>query len=108
MQVLYTYKWSFVIARSPVKRFITTFVCLSTKAIHQKQLIVLTIEGFFTAAQRGIPQQMFSDNSTNIQGADNQLLDPGMLLQTKEQSEGVQVHPSNNLYEWKFTPRFGA
>jgi hypothetical protein len=51
---------------------------------------------------------VFGDNGTNFQGGDNPLLDPGMLLKTKEQSEWVQVHPSNYLYEWKFTPPFGG
>ncbi|GFG33995.1 hypothetical protein Cfor_04863 [Coptotermes formosanus] len=47
-----------------------------------------------------------SDNSTSFQGDDNQLLDLGKLLQSKEQSEGVEVYPSNNLFEWKFIPPY--
>jgi hypothetical protein len=95
------------------KGFVTTFVCLAIKAIHLEAVTSLTIEAFLAAVKRfttqtGLPQQIYSDNDTNFQGPDSQLLDFGKLLQSKEQSEGIQVCPSNNLCEWKFIPPYAA
>jgi hypothetical protein len=51
---------------------------------------------------------MFTDNGINVQGADNQLLDPGMLLQAKGNQRGFKrIHPIIYM-SGNFTPPLGG
>lgn len=61
-----------------MKGYIVVFVCLSTKAVQLEAVSDLTSQGFISAlkrmiARRGYCCEIWSDNGTNLVGADRML-----------------------------------
>lgn len=82
---------------------------MSIKAIHLEVVSDLTTEGFLAAlrrfvARRGLPQHIYSDNGTNFVGANNQLRELYVLLNSQEHKEHVDKFASNHRITWHFIP----
>ena len=93
------------IGRRHEKRYGVLFTCLTTRAIHLEVAPSLTTDAAINAIRRmvnrrGVPQQMYSDNGTNLRGADTEL--------KKALAEFDQVRILNELtpqrIEWHFIP----
>ncbi|XP_055605702.1 uncharacterized protein LOC129753876 [Uranotaenia lowii] len=87
--------------RSPIKCYVSVFVCMSTKAIHLELVGSLSTESFLGAfhrfvGRRGNVSEMYSDHGTNFQGAERQLaeLDESQMFECKLeefcQSRGIR------------------
>lgn len=66
------------VLRRREKRYGVLFTCLTMRAVHIEIVTRLTTDALIMAlrrmaARRGWPQQIFSDNGTNLKGADNEL-----------------------------------
>ncbi|XP_063634963.1 uncharacterized protein LOC134805626 [Cydia splendana] len=66
------------VLRRREKRYGVLFTCLTMRAVHIEIVTRLTADALIMAlrrmaARRGWPQQIFSDNGTNLRGADNEL-----------------------------------
>lgn len=91
-----------------IKCYICIFVCLTTKAIHIELISDLSTDAFLAGlkrfiSRRGFPQQIWSDNGTNFQGAKNEM--PRLLSQAKsQQTEFIISTLANDFIEWKFIP----
>ena len=60
------------------KRYLCLFTCLTTRAVHLEIVYGLDTDAFLNAfyrmvSRRGLPEEMYSDNSTNFKGADAKL-----------------------------------
>ena len=63
--------------RKQVKRFVTLFTCLSSRAIHLESMININTDSFIQAlrrflARRGVVREIISDNGKNFVGAENE------------------------------------
>ncbi|XP_072938854.1 uncharacterized protein [Epargyreus clarus] len=66
------------VGRTNQKRYVAIFTCLTTRAIHLEVTASLTTDSAVMAlrrmmARRGRPAQIWSDNGTNLRGADKEL-----------------------------------
>ena len=64
--------------RQHVKRYVALFTCLTTRAVHLEIATSLTADSAILAlrrfaARRGCPSEIYSDNGTNMHGADKEL-----------------------------------
>lgn len=60
------------------KYYVIVFICLATKAVHLEYADDYATSGFLAAfkrftSRRGLPSDLYSDNGTNLQGADREL-----------------------------------
>ncbi|XP_063834897.1 uncharacterized protein LOC135084084 [Ostrinia nubilalis] len=93
------------VGRRREKRYCVLFTCLTVRAVHLEVVASLTADSLIMAlrrmaARRGWPCHLYSDNGTNLRGAEKELqrcmsaLDVDVLRQ-----EGV-----NNHMNWHFIP----
>ena len=87
------------------KRYLCLFTCLATRAVHLDMAYSLTIDSFLNAfyrmaSRRNIPQDVLSDNGTNIVGGDNELRD--LVLQLDQ--DQIQDSTANPGVRWHFNP----
>ncbi|XP_028169447.1 uncharacterized protein LOC114359319 isoform X2 [Ostrinia furnacalis] len=93
------------IGRRREKRYGVLFTCLTVRAVHIELVSSLTSDSLIMAlrrmaARRGWPLHLYSDNGTNLRGADTELKRSMLLLDTEKLSnEGI-----NNGMEWTFIP----
>ncbi|KAL0881619.1 hypothetical protein ABMA27_001445 [Loxostege sticticalis] len=93
------------VGRRREKRYGVIFTCLTVRAIHIELVSSLTSDSLIMAlrrmaARRGWPRHLYSDNGTNLRGADTELQRSLQVLDTERlQSEGV-----NNGMVWTFIP----
>ena len=84
--------------RRRVKRYVSLYVCCTTRAIHLEPVNRLTTDGFLCAfsrfiARRGKPSDVFSDNATNLRGAETDIIDIDYDKVTKAAGEkGIEWH----------------
>ncbi|XP_038116638.1 uncharacterized protein LOC119768917 [Culex quinquefasciatus] len=90
-----------------MKGYIVVFVCLSTKAVHLEAVSDLTSQGFISAlkrmiARRGYCCEIWSDNGTNLVGADRLLQEiyEAIMAHSKEAEQFL----CNLGIKWKFIP----
>ncbi|XP_055325735.1 uncharacterized protein LOC129579607 [Sitodiplosis mosellana] len=86
-----------------IKGYVAVFVCMVTRAIHLEPVMDLSSEAFLQAfkrfvARRGHPEKAFSDNGTNLVGAERLL---GEAIRTWQSSE-VQGYAKWNNVTWTF------
>ncbi|KAL0822662.1 hypothetical protein ABMA28_004686 [Loxostege sticticalis] len=95
------------VGRRREKRYGVLFTCLTVRAVHIELVASLSTDSLIMAlrrmaARRGWPCHLYSDNGTNLRGAEKELkrcmanLDTDVLKQ-----EGV-----NNHMDWHFIPPF--
>jgi hypothetical protein len=95
--------------KSPIKCYISVFVCFSTKAVHMELVSDLTTNSFIAAlkrffARRGKSSKIYSDNGTNFVGAFRHFKELSSLLTSKKHIDTVHNFCLKNTFEWKFIP----
>ena len=87
------------------KRYLCLFTCLATRAVHLEMAFGLDTDSFLNAfyrmaSRRGLPEEMFSDNGTNLKGADAELKS---LVRQLDDSR-IKQSISNKGISWHFNP----
>lgn len=87
------------------KRYGVLFTCLTVRAIHLEIVPSLTSDSLIMAlrrmaARRGWPQYLYSDNGTNLRGADTELKKSIQELD----DEVLRNEAVNNGAQWTFIP----
>ena len=90
---------------SQVKRYGCVFTCFSTRAIHLEMAVSLDTDAFINAvirfvSRRGAPQEVWSDNGTNLVGGHAELKH---CLQQVNHDSIVQAARRQNV-DWTFNP----
>ncbi|XP_055612945.1 uncharacterized protein LOC129759503, partial [Uranotaenia lowii] len=90
--------------RSLVKRWVVLFTCLTIRAVHLEIAHSLTTSSCILAfrrfiARRGSPVEIYSDNGTNFQGANNIL-----MIQLQQIHQACAVTFTNSNTRWNFNP----
>lgn len=90
-----------------MKGYIVIFVCLSTKAVHLEVAGDLTSDTFLGAlkrmnARRGYSNEIWSDNGTNLTGADRKLQEIYDVIKTH--SKDAEHYLGNLGVHWRFIP----
>ncbi|XP_049886494.1 uncharacterized protein LOC126380970 [Pectinophora gossypiella] len=93
------------VGRRREKRYGVIFTCLTVRAIHLEIVHSLTTDSLLMAlrrmaARRGWPLCLYSDNGTNLRGADNELKRSTLELD----NETLERAASNKGTQWKFIP----
>ena len=91
--------------RSSVKRYGCIFTCLTTRAVHLEISHFLTANSFINAFRRSIcrrtkPHTVYSDNGTNLVGAEKELRQALKEFNQKH----VEDHLRQKNICWKFNP----
>nr|XP_012218938.1 PREDICTED: uncharacterized protein LOC105670157 [Linepithema humile] len=82
---------------------------MSIKAIHIEVVSDLSSGGFLAAlrrftARRGLPEHIYSDNGSNFVGANNQLKEIYVLLNSEDHKERINKYSSEHRITWHFIP----
>jgi len=93
------------IGRRREKRYGVLFTCLSTRAIHLEIAPSLTTDSAINAIRRmanrrGTPKEIYSDNGTNLRGADKELQ---KALKGLDQN-GIRRELTTTKIDWHFIP----
>lgn len=94
--------------REVTKGWIAVFVCLCTKAIHLELVSSMTSESFLAAftrfrGRRGLPSNMYSDNSKTFIGAKNELEEDLRLIKEVLEPQVADMLLKNSV-QWHFIP----
>ena len=92
-----------------IKTYGCVFVCMVTKAVHIEVAVDLSTEGFLAAfrrfiGRRGIPSDVYSDNGGNFVGANNQLRELYVLIQSGEFQREISSFAVQKGISWHFNP----
>lgn len=93
------------VGRRREKRWGVIFTCLTTRAIHIEIAHTLSTDSAIMALQRfssrrGIPSIIYSDNGTNLRGADKEL----RFFLDHLNNDKINNYAVRNFIEWKFNP----
>jgi hypothetical protein len=92
--------------KNSVKTYVALFICLATKAIHLQLVTDCSTETFLGAlkrfiARRGMVSSIYSDNGTNIVGANREL---NKLFISQEFKSDVINQLLKDKIAWHFIP----
>ena len=95
--------------RSQVKRYGCVYSCFNTRAIHIEVLPSLETDSFINGfirfvARRGYPAKVWSDNGTNLVGAQNEL---GKSLKDLDRTK-LSGYARRRMVEWVFNPPYAS
>ena len=87
-----------------LKGYIAVYVCMGTKAVHLELVSDQSTDSFLASferfiARRGLPCEMYSDNGTNFEGANNRL--QKFYLQQNQELAKIVI---NKNIDWQFIP----
>ncbi|XP_072934731.1 uncharacterized protein [Epargyreus clarus] len=93
------------VGRRHEKRYGVLFTCLTIRAVHIELVPTLTSDSFIVAlrrmaARRGWPTHMYTDNGTNLRGADKELRKSIMEMDQQALADGAMNHGT----KWTFIP----
>ena len=93
------------VGRASVKRYACMFSCFSSRAIHIEKLDHLTASSLINAlvrfsSRRGQISRCFSDNGTNMTGADRELRD----IYNEINRDAIKLGARRMDIQWEFTP----
>lgn len=93
------------VGRANAKRYVCVFTCFTTRAIHMEVLNSLESDAFINGmarfiARRGAPRKMWSDNGTNIVGAQAEM---SRSLRQLDRHK-VTLAARRRDIEWSFNP----
>jgi transposase InsO family protein len=102
------------VGRHKEKRYGVIFVCLTTRAVHielaetlDTSSCILAVRNFIN--RRGPPVQMWSDNGTNLRGAEKELREAIEAVDKSQLVDETQSKsPQHTYMEWKFSPPSAA
>ena len=91
--------------RAQVKRYVSVFTCLVTRACHLELVYSLDTDGFLLALsrftkRRGTPREILSDNGSNFVAADRELKE---ALKSIDSSR-VSAELASRGISWRFNP----
>lgn len=94
--------------REVTKGYVAVFVCLCTKAIHLELVSDMSSERFLAAfarfyGRRGLPSDMYSDNSKTFIGANNEMSEDLTLIKEVFEPQAADVMVKDNV-RWHFIP----
>ncbi|XP_061726521.1 uncharacterized protein LOC133532048 [Cydia pomonella] len=94
-----------VVGRRREKRYGVLFTCLTVRAIHIEVVHSLTTDSLILAlrrmaSRRGWPSNFFSDNGTNLRGANTELKNAIKEIN----NEDLKKEAANNRAQWTFVP----
>lgn len=94
--------------RTTTKGYIAVFVCMCTRAIHLEIVSSMTSEAFLATfsrftSRRGLPSNMYSDNSKTFIGAKNEMDEDYRKIKEIFEPELADVSLKNNV-QWEFIP----
>jgi len=94
-----------IIFRRHVKRWVSLFTCLTTRAVHLEVAFSLDTDSFISAltrfeSSRGVPSVYYSDNGTNFTGAQRELKE---CLDRLDQ-EKITTELARREVDWQFNP----
>lgn len=89
------------VGRSHQKRYVALFTCLTTRAVHLEIAASLTTDSAVMAlrrmiARRGCPTELWSDNGTNLHGAERELREAA--------TRATQEEAARRKINWRFIP----
>ena len=96
-----------------VKRYLCLFTCLTSRAVHLEIAYGLDTDSFLNAfcrmaSRRGLPEEMISDNGTNVVGANRELQE----LVEKLDKNKIASSTANRGLKWHLNsplaPHFGG
>ncbi|XP_075990323.1 uncharacterized protein LOC142985973 [Anticarsia gemmatalis] len=92
---------SIAVGRTRQKRYVAIFTCLTTRAVHLEIAGSLTTDSAIMAlqriiARRGCPTEIWSDNGTNLKGADKEL--------RQAIDAGTAREVSKRTISWRYIP----
>ncbi|XP_063828939.1 uncharacterized protein LOC135078268 [Ostrinia nubilalis] len=92
---------SVTVGRQHQKRYVALFTCLTTRAVHLEVAASLSTDSAVLAlrrmmARRGQPSEIWSDNGTNLRGADVELQRAALQASRQE--------AANHLIRWRYIP----
>lgn len=92
-----------------MKGYICVFVCMATRALHLEAVSDLTSEAFLGALQRfvsrrGLVENLYSDNATNFEGANNELQRLAELFRDEQHRLGLDAFCTQRGIKWSFIP----
>ncbi|XP_066600735.1 uncharacterized protein [Prorops nasuta] len=95
--------------RNRIKAYGCVFICMASKAVHIEIANDLSTEAFIAAlrrftGRRGIPAHIYSDNGTNFVGANRELQELYMLLESREFKDKREHYALENKIYWHFNP----
>ena len=87
------------------KRYLCLFTCLTSRAVHLEIAYGLDTDSFLNAfcrmaSRRGLPEEMISDNGTNVVGANRELQE----LVEKLDKNKIASSTANRGVKWYFNP----
>ncbi|XP_038120345.1 uncharacterized protein LOC119770113 [Culex quinquefasciatus] len=93
------------VGRSVAKRWVALFTCLTIRAVHLELVASLSTDSCKKAirrfiARRGAPQEIYSDNGTNFQGASGELSKELAKVNHNELSSTF----TDTHTQWRFNP----
>ena len=88
-----------------LKRYLCLFTCLATRAVHLEVAFGLVTDSFLNAfyrmaSRRGLPEEMYSDNGTNFNGADKEL----KSLISQLGTDKIKESSASKGIQWHFNP----
>lgn len=98
------------IGRRREKRYGVVFVCMTMRAVHIELASSLNTSSCIMAVRnfinrRGAVKQIWSDNGTNLRGAESELKEAIEAIDKAELMSQTQPNTPNYTYiEWKFSP----
>ncbi|XP_044573688.1 uncharacterized protein LOC123257774 [Drosophila ananassae] len=95
--------------KSPIKCYVSVFICFSTKAIHLELVKDLSTASFLSALQRFMctrhkPRQIWSDNATNFVDAKNELMELKRRFLSHDHQASLHDFCLSESIEWRFIP----
>ncbi|XP_055604233.1 uncharacterized protein LOC129752485 [Uranotaenia lowii] len=94
---------------SPIKCFVSIFVCLVTKAVHLELVADLSTGSFLGAlkrfiGRRGKPTLIMCDNGRNFVGASREIADLQRLFRSQQFQDGVTTQAYQEDINFQFIP----
>ena len=91
------------------KCWVALFVCFAVKAIHLELVTSASTPAFLAAlrrfiARRGKPSNMYSDNGSNFLGANRELRELKLLLDSETHNEIVANNLAHDNISWHYNP----
>jgi len=102
-------KYGFVRKPVVVKAYLCIFISLTVKAVHLELVSDLTSKSFIVAlrrfvALRGYPSLLWSDHGTNFVGANRELKELNLFLESQVTQGVISEFCSVRNIEWRFIP----
>ncbi|XP_073831549.1 uncharacterized protein [Musca autumnalis] len=95
--------------KAPFKSYVAVLVCFATKAAHLEPVSDLSSDAFIASlkrfvGRRGVPSEIYCDNTTNFVGAEKKLLDFQTFFHQEANKAAIKDIASTKFIEFSFIP----